>query len=93
MDKVFCIFDSKIGAYQMPFHMPTVGAALRAWDEIVNDQSGRVGKHPEDYTLFEVATFDPESGRYEALPAPMSHGVAVEFVKENPQIPLRKNMQ
>lgn len=35
---------------------------MRGWEEAVNDQQTNVGKHPSDHALYEIGSFDDESG-------------------------------
>lgn len=80
--KVFTVYDSKAGAYLSPFMFSSKGEALRAFVDAVNDEKSLFYKHPEDYTLFEIATFDNISAKYDSLLTPLSMGVAVEFKNE-----------
>lgn len=78
--KMFCVFDVKVGAYAQPFFMRTAGEALRSWEEACNDSQSMMCKHPADYTLFEVGEFDDNSGRvatYEVL-KPLSTAIEVK---------------
>lgn len=79
--KIFTVFDTKIETYCVPFYMPHRGAAIRTFTEMVNDPSHTFGKHPEDYVLFELGSYDDQTARVEQLKAPSSLGVGVEFVK------------
>lgn len=79
--KVFTVFDSKVEAYLQPFFMPAKGAAIRAFTEIVCDVNHAFGKHPEDYTLFEIGSFDDSNAKLDMYPTPLSLGVGIEFVK------------
>lgn len=60
--RMFSIFDVKARAYLPPFFMPERGMAVRVFGDCVNDASHQFGKHPEDYTLFELAVFDDSAG-------------------------------
>lgn len=82
ISKVFAVYDAKVKTYSRPFQLQTAGQALRGWIDIANDKNTEIGKHPEDYTLFEIAEFDDESAKYTNLVTPKSHGVALEYVKE-----------
>lgn len=86
--KVFSIYDSKIHAYAHPFQMRTTGEAVRAFIDMALDSKTTIAKHPEDYTLFELATYDDNSGKFENLHVPISLGDGVNlsqaFVEENP---------
>lgn len=80
--KVFTVFDSKISAYAQPFFMQTTGAAIRAWTETVNSKDTQFFKHPGDFTLFEIATYDDQSGKIESYETYINLGTALEAKNE-----------
>jgi len=61
---VYSIFDIKAKVYGNPFYMSHNGEAQRAFGDLVKDQQSTVSKHPEDYQLFKLATFDNVSGKF-----------------------------
>ncbi len=63
--KVFTIYDSKSEAYLQPFFLLTRGQAVRAIRDCVSDRDHQFGRHPEDYTLFELGTFDDSACAWE----------------------------
>lgn len=79
---VYTIYDSKVKAYMAPFMAQTNGAALRMFEDTVRDEKTVLNKHPEDYSLFAIATFDDSTGKYENLETPNSLGVAIEYKGE-----------
>ena len=79
--KLFMIYDSKAEVYLKPFDFRTIGEAIR-WFLDVGKQDAPWGKHPADYTLFEVGTFDCESGMIEMHDAKINLGTALENNKE-----------
>lgn len=82
MDKqIFSVFDSKVGYYLKPFDMRSKGEALRAFVDLVNDKNTAVGKHPEDYVLFHLGSFNELDGKFVNLNCPVSLGVGTEFIK------------
>lgn len=60
--KVFVIYDDKAKAYLTPFFLPEVGMAVRAFADCVNNPEHAFGRHPEDYTLFQLGEFNDSSG-------------------------------
>lgn len=80
--KVFVVYDSKVEAYSSPFLLTTVGQAVRSWVDVVNDPQTQFAMHPEDYTLFEIAEYDDQTGLYNNLKAHISHGTALEYRRE-----------
>lgn len=83
--KLFAVYDSKVGTYDQPFTMRTTGEAIRSWQTVVNDPKTQFFAHPEDYTLFELAEYNIDTGKFENTLTPISHGVAKEFHKGTPQ--------
>lgn len=84
--KIFSVYDTKAEFYHPPFFFRTNGEALRVWMDLANDRSNQIGQYPQDFVLFEIGTFDPQTGSVEPCdPANISHGTAIEFQKQNPQ--------
>ena len=81
--KVYSIYDSKAEAYNQPFYMQSTGAAIRAFEDNARDPSTSIHKHPEDYSLFELGTFDDATASFDTYLTPKSLGVAIEFMNEN----------
>lgn len=77
--KVYSIYDSKIEAYTQPFFMQTKGQAIRALTDNLTDEKSQYAKHPEDFTLFELAEYDDVQGKFIPHASPKSVGVLVEF--------------
>lgn len=79
--KVYAVYDSKVETFANPFCMLTRGEALRSWEEVVNDPKTLFHRHPADFTLFEIAEYYQDSGRFENHITPMPLGTALEFKK------------
>lgn len=77
--KAFAIRDTKADAYMQPFFCATNGMAVRAFKDGVNDDKSPFFKHPEDYVLFELGTYDDSSGVLSSLSSPVSLGVGIEY--------------
>ncbi|UOK21015.1 nonstructural protein [Chifec microvirus UA13_19] len=60
--RTFSIFDIKSETFSPPFFMSTAGEAIRAFKDLVNDSSTSIGRHPEDYRLMCLGTFDNHKG-------------------------------
>lgn len=61
---VYAIHDEKAALYMNPFFFPTQGQALRAFNDLVNDSNSTVYKHPEDYRLYHLGTYDDHTGTF-----------------------------
>lgn len=76
--KLMCIFDSAAEVYMRPFCAQSLGEALRAFADLVNDPDHPIAKHPDDYTLMHVGVFDQTTGIVTAK-VPYSLGNGQEF--------------
>jgi len=76
--KIFSVYDSKVEAYIQPFYMNSTGAAMRAFEDTVNDPESALNKHPEDYTLFELGTFDDQTAQISLYESKKSLTTAIE---------------
>lgn len=79
---MFTVYDSKIEAYLQPFYMQTTGAALRAFEESVNDTKTQFYKHAPDFTLFEIGAFNDATATINLHDAKISLGTAIEYLNE-----------
>lgn len=60
--QMVAVFDVKVGAYARPVAVPLDGAAVRSFQDAVNDKSTEYAKHPEDYSIFNIGTYDDATG-------------------------------
>jgi len=82
--KLFIVHDSKAAAYLPPFNLPTTEMAIRTFTDTVNDKQHAFWKHPEDYTLFEIATYDDATGTITTLQSkkPLGNGLDYKFPED-----------
>lgn len=67
---VFSIRDNKASAFGTPFFQQTRGVALRSFLDLARDSKSTIAQHPDDYSLFEVGSFDLESGKLSSHDTP-----------------------
>ena len=60
--KIYAVYDSKGESYTPPFFDHAEGRAIRTFADCCNDTSHQFGKHPEDYTLFDLGQYDDNTG-------------------------------
>lgn len=67
------VFDSATQAYARPFAVIATGQAIRSFSDEVNNaaKDSDLSKHPSDFELFHVATFDDQTGRFTASQDPV----------------------
>lgn len=85
--KAFALYDSKTGAFGVPFFMHHVGAAVRAVSELALDRSTTVGRHPSDFVLYMLGEYDDATGVMSAS-APQNLGLAASFLPQQETMPL-----
>lgn len=89
---IVSIYDSKAGFFGQPVSTVAKGAALRSFQDEVNTDGSTYARHPEDFSLFEIGTFNQDTGMIEPLKAPLQIATALELVvpKENQpgQVPM-----
>lgn len=64
---VCAVFDTAVQAFLQPFQVPHTGAAVRGFTDEINhsDKDQPMARHPDDYELYLLATFDTETGQYD----------------------------
>lgn len=87
----YSVYDSATNAYMRPFCFQTDGQALRSFgDEAVRADS-EISKHPEDYSLFRIGSFDDAEGELIGC-APhclaRAHELAAQSRQRQPQLDL-----
>lgn len=88
IQKVFGVRDTKALAFLQPFFSVSVPAAVRAFGDAINENpNSPLGKHPEDYILYELGDFDDNSGELIACIPMKMLGVGKDFVNVVPRMP------
>lgn len=64
--KMYSIYDKKAASYGTPFFMLTDGAAMRAVIDTARDPSTTLYRHPGDFTLVKICSFDEITGLVDA---------------------------
>lgn len=89
--KIMAVYDSKSESYGALFTTKTVAEAKRGFGEAANDSKGKLGKWPEDHTLFELGEYEETTGEITVLKAQVNHGLAIHYVDRS--IPLKNSEQ
>jgi len=83
---IFSVYDSKAGAYTQPFYAVNARVAIRMFTELANDPKHTFGTHPEDFTLFELGTFDDATAQIIQVDVKSSAiGKAIEYKRKTEQ--------
>lgn len=89
--KVYTVRDSKGDAYDSPWTARSRGAAIRAFSDACNDAKTKLYQHPNDYTLFEVGTWDDSTGQFIPEQSKIEIGLASHFKKPDDQTEMDLN--
>lgn len=76
---IFAVQDSKAGIFMQPFPSVNELVALRGFADAAKNKETNVGKHPEDFNLYMLGTFDDTTGRFENLNTPKMLGSANQY--------------
>ena len=77
--KLFSIRDSKIDDFLPPFCAKTIGEAEREVTELLRNKESRFYRYSDDFTLFELGTFDSSLGFVENLVQPKSLSILSSY--------------
>ena len=76
---IYSVYDSKAEAFLPPFFLPREEMAIRTFSDAVNSNDHQFGRHPEDYNLFRLGTFDDSSGELRSEITPIVVAYALEL--------------
>lgn len=66
--KIYSVRDSKTEAFARPFFLQNDQVMHRAILGAKMDTESAMSKHAEDYSVYEIGTFDEDSGQIESKP-------------------------
>lgn len=72
--KIFTMRDEKAELFIRPFFMPNLALAVRAIEGAGRDPEHAFAKHPQDFILYELGTWDEEHAEFDLSVAPQRHG-------------------
>jgi len=64
---MYVVYDSKSECYNKPFCLINDKVAFRSAESIVEDKTSEIAKHPEDYTMFRIGTYEDLTAEIELL--------------------------
>lgn len=80
---VFAVRDRQLDAFMRPFTAESVGTARRAFQDDANDKDSPVNKHPEDYELYQIGTYDANAGALQPSQKPVLIAIASELINRH----------
>jgi len=85
---VLAVRDCKADAFLQPFFALSRGVAIRSFAEAAKpaspgEASHDFAKYPDDFSLFELGTFDQAEGVFDLHPTPEALGLASQLREAN----------
>jgi len=80
MLNLYSVRDVKAEAYGAIICCPSVGLAVRSFSEACLDPKSPMALYPADFSLYELGTFDPNSGTVKGHKVPIYVASAVEML-------------
>ena len=59
--EVYSVFDEKAECFGTPFFTNNDSLARRMFNDLANDPNSTLYRHPEDFKLYHIGTFDNET--------------------------------
>lgn len=63
---LFTVYDTKTESNCNPITFPSTAACIRALSDLMAEGTHEWAKHPSDYELYKIGTFDTQAGFIEA---------------------------
>jgi hypothetical protein len=82
MKKIYSVRDNKVDAYGVPFFVDSDVQALRELHVAVNDNRIQLSIFPEDFDLYELGSFNEQTGKIDTLVVPKFITGAVSLKKQ-----------
>jgi len=58
----YCVYDRKSMVYNTPYFLSNDNVALRHFDTVMQSPDSLVGRYPEDYQMFRIASMETSTG-------------------------------
>ncbi|AXL14623.1 nonstructural protein [Microviridae sp.] len=64
---MYVIYDAKAEVYNKPFYLLNDDVARRSAEQLMQDGNTDIARHPEDFTMFKLGTFDDTACMFDFL--------------------------
>lgn len=82
MMMIYAVYDVKAASYGTPAFLASKGIALRGFADVCANGQSQFAKHPGDFQMFELGSYDPNSGLITPHPQPIFCFSASEVVQQ-----------
>lgn len=70
---ICAVRDSAVGAFSPPMYFRSKGEAIRSFLDALADANTSLSKHPRDYQMFHLGSFDDQNGMISPVTIEMLH--------------------
>lgn len=78
---IVAVRDRQLNAFMRPFTAASPGQAIRAFRDEINTPGSELNRHPEDYELYQLATYDEHTGVIEGLADHAQLAIATNLIE------------
>lgn len=77
--QIYTVYDNKTEVFMRPWYALTDGEAMRIFTDAVADPQSPYSKHPLDFTLYHIGSFNDHGATFEGRDPIHQLGTAVDF--------------
>lgn len=79
---IYALRDNKSETYSPPSFFVNRAVAVRGFSEVAADKNNMVGRHPADFGIYELGTFDMTTGIITSHEQPHYIGLAIDLLAQ-----------
>lgn len=79
---IIAVRDRQLNAFMRPFTAQTAGQAIRSFRDEINRPDSELNRHPEDYELYRLGTFNEQTGEIKSED-PQQIALASNLIEQN----------
>lgn len=78
---IIAVRDRAADVFGQPNFVLTIGGAIRGFSDEVRKGEGVMSKHPEDFDLYHLGTYDDSNATFELLERPRQIAIGIDCVE------------
>lgn len=85
MKLIICsVRDRAADVFGQPFYVPALGQAVRSFSDEINraDQKNDLFKHPEDFDLYELGSWEDATASFDLLESPRQVAIGKDLARK-----------
>lgn len=81
---ILCMRDRSADVFGVPMFQAAVGTGIRAFSDEINRSApdNVMNRHPEDFDLYELGSYDDQTCEFVLLPAPRMVAIGKDCVRK-----------